>query len=338
MNPVRVSVLLPVRNAAATLSACLRSVAAQTESRHEVVVVDDGSTDATPDIVADAASRDSRLRLIRQSAEGIVAALNLGLAECRAPLVARMDADDRMRAPRLARQAAEFDLKPDLAVLGSRVELVASPVTGQGLHEYVRWQNALVDAAELANQRYVESPLTHPSVMYRRDLILAAGGYRAGLFAEDYDLWLRLFESGQRIEKHPAVLLDWVDVPTRLSRTDPRCSRAAFDSLRARFLARDPRVGGRKDGVVVWGAGRRTRQRVAHLQTCGVHVRAWVDIDPRKIGNVIQNAPVIEPAALANYGDAFVLSYVANHGAREDIARFLVQSGRKEGRDWLSVG
>lgn len=331
------SVVLPVRDASDTLAACLDSIAAQTLEHFEIVAIDDGSRDATPTLLERYAHKDNRLRVIRNPNPGLVGALNAGLAAARSALVARMDADDLMHPERLHEQVTMMHKQTNLAVLGTQVELIESNVTGNGLREYIRWQNTCTDPREIANQRFVESPLTHPSTMLRRDAVIAEGGYRDGPFPEDYELWLRLLARGYVLGKVPRVLMSWRDGPARLSRTDPRCHRDAFDALRARYLAQIDAVT-RADTLVIWGAGRKTRRRVAHLQSEGIHVDAWIDIDPKKIGNIIEGARVHEPSAIGSMTTPFVLSYVANHGARDDIAAHLTSLGMVEGRDWLSVG
>src|SRR5262249_60818307 len=96
-----ISVLLPAFQAATTIDACLRSIARQTEPRWECILVDDGSTDATPEIAKAWAARDPRIRVVRTPHRGLVAALGTGLQECRAAIIARMDADDVMHRERL---------------------------------------------------------------------------------------------------------------------------------------------------------------------------------------------------------------------------------------------
>ncbi|MFK8017040.1 MAG: glycosyltransferase [Gammaproteobacteria bacterium] len=332
------SVLLPVHNAAATLEACLHSIAAQTYGDYEVIAINDHSTDNSPDILSRYAGTDSRIRVSDAPRRGLVNALNAGLERCRAPLVARMDADDLMRPERLARQVMALRNDALIDVLGSRVALLEGPTTADGFRAYVAWQNQCLEPEQIAHQRYVESPLAHPSVMFRLERIRRAGGYRDGLFPEDYELWLRLLHNGARLAKLPDVLLDWRDAPHRLSRTDPRCARESFDRLRAHWLARDPRILEARDRLVIWGAGRPTRQRCAHLLDQGFGLRAWIDIDAKKIGNVVRGARIHSPAALPDLRDTFVLSYVTNHGAREKIAQVLRQHGRREGEDWLAVG
>ncbi len=133
------------------------------------------------------------------------------------------------------------------------------------------------------------------------------------------------------------VLLHWRESEGRLTRTDPRYSREAFDRLRADALLQDPRVTGERP-VVVWGAGRKSRRRATLLLERGISIQAWIDIDPRKIGNRVQGIPVVEPEWLQRDNPPFVLGYVTNHGAREQIAEQLVQYGYQRGCDYLMVG
>ena len=337
----RISVVMPIRDAGAHLAQCLASVAAQTLAEHELIVVDDGSSDAGPSMVAAAARRDPRVRLLRRPPQGIVAALNHGLAQARAPLVARMDADDRMHPERLAVQVRGLDADPGLTLLACRVRAFPDAACGAGTREYLAWQNACVTRREVATQIYVEAPFAHPSVAFRRRRVLDAGGYRDGPFPEDYELWLRLHAAGRAMAKVEQVLLDWRQRPDSLSRTDPRYAREAFDTLRAAWLDRDPRLDSARP-LVIWGAGRRTRRRCRALLRRGRQVHAWVDIDPRKVGNRVDGAPVRDPRWLAGRASCtprpFVLGYVASHGARGRIVAALEAMGYRAGDDFLMVG
>jgi len=208
MQPL-VSILLPIWNARAHLPACLNSIARQSCRAYELLVVDDGSTDNSAEFVANYARQDPRIRLWRLPHCGIVPALNVGLSLARAPLIARMDADDCMHDRRLELQLECLHADPGLVLVASRVRGFPDHQLDLGMREYLRWQNACMSSGEIADQRYVESPLCHPSVTFRRAPILAAGGYRAGAFAEDYELWLRLLARGARMCKLEQVLLQW---------------------------------------------------------------------------------------------------------------------------------
>lgn len=332
------SLLLPYRNAAATLRACLASVAAQSHADYELIAVDDGSTDDSAALLRSWAARDARIRCLASPGVGLVAALNHGLAAARADIVVRMDADDLMHETRLAQQWVHLRDDPSLTLSATQVRAFPEELLTTGFREYLRWQNACLTPTDLAEEIYVESPLAHPSVAFRRAPVLALGGYRHGDFPEDYDLWLRLHSQGHRMAKLDRVLLDWRESAGRTSRTDTRYARDAFDRLRAWYLARDPRLLARREDFVIWGAGRRTRQRCAWLLAQGFRPRAWVDIDARKIGNRLAGVPVCAPDMLDTPRRPFVLVYVTNHGAREAVAADLAARGYLRGRDWLAVG
>ena len=233
---------MPVRDASCWLGECLTSIQYQTVENHELVVVDDGSTDDGPAQLRRHAREDSRVRLLVSPGRGLVAALNHGLANARAPLVARMDADDRMHPRRLEVQLGALAARPHLSLVACQVRAFPDEGLGAGMREYMRWQNGCLGEAQVASQIYVESPFTHPSVLFRRDAVQALGGYRDGPFPEDYELWLRMARAGLAMEKTPGELLEWRQHGTSLSRNDPRYAREAFDALRARYLSADPRL------------------------------------------------------------------------------------------------
>ncbi len=333
-----INILLPVKNAAVTLQECLQSIANQTRGEFEVIAVNDGSSDATADILHDWWLRDRRFRYIDNPGHGLVDTLNHGLDHCNCDLVARMDGDDIMYPGRLAAHLQHFYNRADLALSATQVRLFPEEEIQAGYCEYIRWQNQLVSADDINNDIYLESPLAHPSVCLRRSVISQLGGYRQGDFPEDYDLWLRMAHAGFKMEKIPQVLMDWRESDDRTSRVDPRYSRTAFDRLRAHYLARDPRLTAAGKNLVIWGAGRKTRRRADHLIDHGYQPMAWIDIDPRKIGNRLNGIPVVGPEWLQREDKPLVLVYVANHGARELIAGDLELSGYQRGRDYLMVG
>ena len=282
---------------------------------------------------------DTRIRLVDNPGEGLVDALNFGLSQARYSLIARMDADDLMRSTRLHLQYELLRSCPEIDLVSARVSLFPTSSIGNGYREYARWQNRLLTHDDISAERFVESPLAHPSVMFRREALLRLGGYEKGDFPEDYELWLRAIDRGIKIAKCPATLVDWRESRERLSRTHRMYRRQAFDRLRANYLIRVPALKRRR--VIFWGAGRKTRLRASHLIKLGIRPSAWVDIDPKKIGNLIHGVPVHAPDILRVQNDGlkpFVLVYVTNHGARELIQSDLTGMGYRINRDFLAVG
>jgi glycosyltransferase involved in cell wall biosynthesis len=314
----RVNVLLPVKDEAATLGECLADLRAQPLEDHEVLAVDDGSTDGSLDILQGAAAADPRVRVLRAPAPGgLVAALNAGLAAARAPLLARMDADDRCPQERLAVQVRVLDADPGLQILGARVEAFGDFV-GPGMCAYVEWSNTLLDDGALRRDLLVESPLVHPSVVARTATLRALGGYRDDGGPEDYDLWLRAAAAGARFGKCPEVLLRWRDRESRLTRRDPRYARERFFARKVRAVLEGPlREGG---VVVIWGAGQIGKAWARALVGPGRSLVAFVEVDPRKLGQRIHGAPVIGLGDVPNLPTAaWHVAAVGQRGARERI-------------------
>jgi glycosyltransferase involved in cell wall biosynthesis len=331
-----VSIVLPVYNGSATIASAIHSIRRQTLKDWEMIVVDDGSTDATIEIVQTVACSEPRMRVFTEPHHGIVSALNLALAEARAPLLARMDADDEAHADRLAEQVALLEREPQTGLVGSLVEFGGDRARVGGYALHVDWINSVLSPDDISIQRFVESPFAHPSVMFRRELVERYGGYREGDFPEDYELWLRWLDAGVPMTKVPRVLLRWQDRAGRLSRQDPRYSVDAFYRCKAVYLARwlrrhlDP-----ARQLFIWGAGRPTRRRADHLLGQGSLISGYIDIDPLKIGRSFQGHPVLAPIDIPPATECFVLGYVAKRGAR-DLARAHLQSrGFVEGRDFL---
>jgi glycosyltransferase involved in cell wall biosynthesis len=165
---VLISVLLPVKDASATVSEALAGVLAQRDAPPlEVVCVDDASVDATPALLAKAGRQDARVRVVRGEGRGLVAALNLGLSRCRGELIARMDADDLVHPDRLRLQAELLLHEPAVGAAGSLVRCFPTPLS-RGLLRLERWLNQTLSKEQCRNGRFIEAPLVHPSATFRR--------------------------------------------------------------------------------------------------------------------------------------------------------------------------
>ena len=336
-----VTVLMPVHNGEATLARAITSVQAQTSSSWELLLVDDHSTDHTPRIAAEFAAADPRIRVLRTASaigdRGLVAALDTGCREAAGRFIARLDADDECLPDRLARQVDLLERTPELGVVGCLVDFGGDPVAAAGYARHVAWTNTLLDHDTIVLNRLVDSPLPHPSVMFRRDLAEHLGGYRDGPFPEDHELWLRWIDAGVRFGKVPEVLLRWNDPADRLSRTDPRYSVEATSRLRCRHLAIDLERRDERRPLWLWGSGRVTRRRFDTLVEHGISIAGFIDIDPDRIGQHSLGVPVVGPDRLPHPADSFIVSGVGIRGARKEIRDLLVASGRREGEDFLMM-
>jgi glycosyltransferase involved in cell wall biosynthesis len=331
----RVQVLLPARDASRTVRAAVVSILRQTERDLGVVCVDDGSRDATGEILDALAARDRRVLVVRGRGEGIARALNLGLARCDAELVARMDADDVALPPRLALQRAALEADPALAAVGSRVALFPHAQVRAGMTRYAAWLNGLVTPALVERDLLVEAPLVHPAATIRRAALEAAGGWRDGPFPEDYDLWLRLAAAGGRLTNLPRTLLRWRESAGRLTRTDPRYALRRHVALKCAFLARQLLAGRRE--VAIWGAGETGRAFAAALAGEGVRVALFVEVDRKKVGRTLRGAPIVSYAEVGRARGLPLLVAVGAPGARELIRAELAKAGFREPDEFRCV-
>lgn len=330
---------MPVFNAEATLAECLSSIFSQTLQDFEIIAVDDFSSDKSVEMLQ--SYNDERIKVIRNKSKGIVSALNTGLKFCQSEFIARMDADDVMRAQRLEKQFQVLSKDDEITLCASRARKFPEEMIKAGYAEYMSWQNACLTNDDIKNQIYIESPFAHPSVMFRKSRVLQLGAYRDGDFPEDYELWLRLFHAGEVMMKLDEVLLDWRESKNRLSRNSSRYSDSAFDKIRAAYLAKDERLHNRN--VVFWGAGRKTRQRLQYLIEQGIKPVAWIDIDHKKVGQEYHGAKTFYPSWLTQQSvgtdneKPMVLNCVRNHGARKLCRQFLDNAGYVMGVDYLDI-
>ncbi|MCA6362479.1 MAG: glycosyltransferase [Bacteroidetes bacterium] len=334
-----VSVIMPVYNAETTIEQALRSICTQTFADLEILVWNDGSTDRTQYFLEAAASRDKRIKLLGTAENnGIVHALR-GLTDAAtAPLLARMDADDVMHPERIAQQVREMKLRPGCGLVSSLVTHGGHAQLQQGYAEYINWINSLKTPEAIRLNRFVESPLAHPSVLFRAALIVQHGGYRDGHFPEDYELWLRWLDAGVEMRKLPQALLQWNDLPGRLSRTHSRYGVNAFHEIKAEYLARELRriVNGRE--IWLCGAGRITRKRSNYLLEQNISIAGYIDVNPALQGKTAGGFPVIAPGQIASPRSCFVVSYITNRGARREIAQMLESKGFVNGQDYMLAG
>jgi glycosyltransferase involved in cell wall biosynthesis len=326
---MNVSVVMPVYNAEATVHQALDSVRTQTFQSLEIIVVNDGSTDNSLEILR----QQPDIKLLDHSHRGIVPALNDGLTAASGNYIARMDADDLCHPERIEQQASFLDAFPDIGIVGCRVSFSGNREQQAGYAAYVDWTNSLIDPDDIALNRFIESPFAHPSIMFRRELFEQFGAYRDGPFPEDYELWLRWMANGVKAAKVDQELLAWSDPPNRLSRTDPRYNIAAFYETKAEYLAlwlkkNNPH----HPEVVIWGAGRITRKRAAVLEQYGIRITQYIDLKSRTLNC---GTPVIHHTDIPDPNTCFILPMVGKRGARKKIRAFLKDRGFTEGKNCI---
>jgi glycosyltransferase involved in cell wall biosynthesis len=333
----RASLLIPVCDAEATLESALASALAQTYDDLEVVVVLNGITDRSAEIAREVANQDSRVQLFERDEANLAEALTEGLERCAGELIVRHDADDLMDPRRVALQIDALDAHPEWVGVTAGVRSVglhAPP--GEGMGRHVDWLNSLITPESIRAGRFIDAPLAHPAVTFRRLEVIAAGGYRDGDFPEDHELWLRLFEGGALFGRVEETLVDWTDRPERFTRTNPRCRDEARRDLVHTYLASGPMADGRR--ARIWGAGPFGKRHARDLHRRFGCVDDLIDIDPKKVGRLVAGGlPVVSHESIGPPDGRLILLSVGSAGARAQIEAFLRERGYEIERDYLPL-
>jgi glycosyltransferase involved in cell wall biosynthesis len=189
-NPA-ITVLMPAYNAEKYIGEAIRSVLQQTYTDFELVIVNDGSTDNTLNIIN--SFNDARIIVINQPNMGVAAALNIGLIHARAPYIARFDADDVCYPYRLEKQIRFLQDNPEYILVGSEAKYILE--NGDFLFDF---HCIAYSHEQIMEKLYFYCPFVHPTVMYKKENVCNAGGYPADAHNfEDYLLWTKIVHAGK---------------------------------------------------------------------------------------------------------------------------------------------
>jgi hypothetical protein len=326
-----ISVLLPYRNADHVIHRALISIAVQLEN-HELILVENQveSSDVVEQFIAQ--HPHLTIKKIKELRPGIVFALNTGIEHCTGEFIARMDADDEMLANRLKLQSEYLINHASIDLVSGMVEYAGDAEKNEGFSLYVKQINAIKSSDEISTLRFLESPFAHPSVMFRKSAFDGGDLYRNGAFPEDYELWLRWMHEGKQMAKIEQSVVRWHDHEDRLSRTDSRCTKAAFSELKMLYLSKWLQSNlATERQVWVAGIGKLAKPMIQQLINYNIQVTAITDLKPRSFLNL----PFIPWENLPEPGDQFIVSLVSNRGSWKLIQESLEARGYKMMQDFI---
>ncbi len=224
-----VSVVMSVYNGAKFLDKAINSILAQTYTDFEFLIVNDGSTDNSLNIINRAKKNDSRIKIIDQENEGLVTSLNKAISKASGKYIARMDADDISMPTRLEKQVKFLDSMSKVDILGTGFIFFNSNGSELGR------QGVLVNDADIKRELCLRNPYGHGSVMMRREIFNQLGGYSNDVGpVEDYDLWLR-FAKISTMAGLPDFLYKWRINPSGISQTNSSLQHTKASELATSF-------------------------------------------------------------------------------------------------------
>ncbi len=331
----KVSVILPFYNAEDTLDMAIRSIIRQSFTDYELVLVNNNSSDGSQAVAEKYCRKDKRLQLVSEDKSGIVPALLTGFSHCSGEYIARMDADDLCSPDRLKLQADFLDNNPEFGLVSSQVRLFPASTSNMGLWRYVKWQNEILNHENMLVKCFVESPVVHPSIMFRKEIAEKYGYVKQGDFPEDYELFLRWLDKGVVFHKINKILLHWRDSANRLTRTDKRYRQEAFFRVKMDYLVQFLKKNNpAHPEIYVWGAGKYARKRQQLMEKKGIVIKAAYEVDPAKV----DNTHIFHYSDIPERGNIFIVSLVSNKGAGDKIKEYLNFIGYEEGKDFILAG
>ena len=324
MRASSVSVLIPFKNTDRFISSALESIASQTMTDFEVIMVDDGSSDNSRAIAEEFCSRDSRFKIFNGGL-GLVHSLNYGLSKATGKWIARFDSDDLCHPDRLLLQLASAEIHGEKTVVSCRVRSFPHSEVSSGYRLYEQWINSLESAEDIERSLFIESPVPHPTAFYSRAAVIDAGGYGDLGLPEDYELWLRLWSRGFRFIRVPRTLVAWRERADRFSRTSSMYSLTSFYKTKALYLGLVPCLKERR--VFMAGTGQSARRLGKQIQREGFHIEAFLSPGSVAPGRELRGRPVISISQWESSAGSPVLVASRKPGASSSIQGYLEGKG-----------
>lgn len=329
MAEIKISVLIPFRNADHVLKRAVDSVLTQDIS-FELILVE--NQNQRSNLAKKLAANHPQIKLVHEPQIGIVHALNSGLKHCSGEYIARMDADDEMLPGRLRKQSEFLDANPHSMLVSGMVVYRCEGITAGGYSIYVDQINSIHSSEDIRKYQFIESPVAHPSVMFRKAAIDRDPLYREGDFPEDYELWLHWLEQyPDGFAKIPDAVLIWHDSEQRLSRTHVAYREDAFMHTRLEYLVRYLNKHHSHKAILIAGVGKKAKKKIRIMQAAGLTIHAITDLRQRKLDNL----PFIAWDNLPEPGAFFLVSLVSNRGSWREIEAHLRKRNYRNEIDFI---
>ena len=320
MQKPLVSILIPFKNTGTYLKPCLISIINQSYSNWELLIIDDGSTDDSFDIVNSFALKDARIQLYKNIGNGIIDALQLAFSKSNGELITRMDSDDIMLPNKIEVLANNLITHGTQHVAVGLVNYFAEGGIKDGYKSYEVWLNGLTEKGTNFSEIYKECVIPSPCWMVYRSDFIACDAFNPNLYPEDYDLAFRFYKHGFKCIPCNEVLHNWRDYNTRTSRTHVHYAENHFIDIKLKyFLELDYNP---DKTLVIWGAGKKGKTIAKKLIEKKISFE-WICDNPNKIGRDIYGVILKPFNYLAEVSHAQSIITVANKTEQKEILEYM---------------
>lgn len=331
-TPPLVSIIMATKDTEPYLPACLDSILVQTYPNWELIAINDHSSDKTPEILAEYAQKDERIRVFNSTRAKLIPTLQEGYKQVKGTLINRMDSDDKMPADKLEVLVREWQKHGKGTVIAGGTEhFVDEGEVGDGFLRYEKWLNDVARRSAHYEEIYKECVIPSHSWLAHKDDFDAVGAFDSEIYPEDYDLTFRFYKHGLKIAGIDKVLHHWRDRSNRISRTWDEYKDNRYFELKVNnfyVLDRD-----KSRPLVLWGAGRNGKD-MAKLLLKHESDFHWVCDNENKIGKDVYDIRLAHFENVPELKDPQIMIVVASPDGQTEIREQLEKWGKKPVSDF----
>jgi glycosyltransferase involved in cell wall biosynthesis len=318
----KVSILMPVKNAAPYLIDCLESIQNQTYTNWEVIAIEDFSEDSSERILGEYAKRDPRIKIFKNIGRGIVPALQYAYSLSCGEWITRMDADDIMHFDKLEKMTTQLTLAGLSHIAIGKVKYFSTvKELGEGYKKYELWLNGLTETGTNFTEIYKECVIPSPCWMLHRKDLDSIGGMSSLEYPEDYDLCFKMYAGALKVLPSNEILHFWRDHPERSSRNLKEYADNRFLDLKIKYFAQ---MEISDSTLFLWGAGKKGKYIAKELINRGVEF-LWISNNPNKIGKSIYGTIVHGEEKIMGIGKGNVVLAIAGKDTPKEMLEKIKQ-------------
>lgn len=327
-----VSILTPFKNTEKFIGECLQSIISQSYKNWELLIIDDNSTDNSYNIVNAYAEDEPRIKLLKNTGNGIIDALKLALKTSNGEFITRMDSDDVMTENKLEVLVTLLKKHGKKHVATGLVKYFSEAGISDGYQTYETWLNGLTKTGSNYDEIYKECVIPSPCWMLYREDLLACDAFNPNLYPEDYDLTFRFYKHNYKCIPNNQLLHYWRDYSYRTSRTHVHYALNHFIDLKLmHFLDIDYN---QSKNLVIWGAGHKGKLIAKTLVEKNIDF-TWICDNPNKIGKSIYGVVLKPFNALAAIKNSQSIVTVANKLAQKEIKEYMFKLNKQPVKDYI---